>query len=94
MRGKTNDLIMKVRFCPKHKEWFDEKVTRLFDRKYATKDNPNGNLISPAHLSLLMKEAEVCPDCQWQTLFPSLKHYLDVRGRDGVEIISKQEGEK
>ena len=88
MRGKPNDLILKARFCPEHKKFFDEKVTGLFDRKYATKSNPNGNLISPAYLSILMKEAEVCPNCQWQTLFPSLSKYLGER--DVVQCIVKE----
>ena len=54
------DIQMRVKFCSKHKEFYDKKV-RVGEKRY----------IDPNALVELIKEAETCVECIWGIIFGS-----------------------
>jgi len=61
------DIIMKVHLCEKHKAVFSERVRVALSEKTFRCEVTKA--IRPGELTKLIRKAERCLDCKWETTF-------------------------
>lgn len=67
---KEFDIKISVKFCLKHKEFLEKNVFIKSGNQRCVRLN---------ELTSLLKESEVCIDCQWETIFGKEKKELETR---------------